>query len=88
MRVESEVVRVVFTLRSIATPNLGATPACENSIIAGVPANIDDPTLLPKAEYQCYNTITPFIVGGNESFIRQFPFYALLGFERPGFPDQ
>ena len=74
---------------SVATTNPETAPACENSIIAGVPAQpVDDPTFLPKAEYQCHNTITPFIVGGKESSIRQFPFYALLGYPKRGFPYQ
>ena len=60
------------------------TTKCDEVVLKGVRLNPEDGTFLPARTDECSNSLTPFIIGGKDSKLQQFPFYALLGYEYPG----
>ena len=57
-----------------------ASKCCRQSMY-GVRPIPESGTYLPTKTDECSNPLTPFIFGGEDSKLQQFPFYALLGYE-------
>ena len=54
---------------------------CGPQSMHGVRPITERGTYLPRRTDECSNPLTPYIVGGEDSKLQQFPFYALLGYE-------